>query len=46
MMGTKNPTLIVAPWFYQDNAAFEKMTFANMAINLQQFSEMNVKILN
>ena len=43
MIGTKDPTLIVAPRFYQDNAAFEKMIFANKAVNLQQISEMNVK---
>lgn len=44
MMGTKNPTLIVTPRFYKDNAAFEKMIFADKAVNLQQISERNVII--
>lgn len=34
MMSTKNTTLIVAPGFYQNNAAFEKMIFANIVIDL------------
>lgn len=45
MMGTKNTTFIIAPSFYQNNAALKEMIFTNKAINLHTGSIGNVKFL-
>ena len=45
MMGTKNTTFIIAPSFYQNNAALKEMIFTNKAINLHTDSIRNVKFL-
>lgn len=34
MVSTKNSSFIIAPGFYQDNAAFEKMVSSNNLVNL------------
>ena len=45
MMGTKNTTFIIAPSFYQNNAALKEMIFTIKAINLHTGSIRNVKFL-
>ena len=36
MVSTKNSSLIIAPGFYQENAAFEKMVSSNNLVNLKK----------